>query len=605
MSFEPAGTLHSGHCLFCNLGCALCIGPFGPQRWRTHVGGNGQGTGKLCARGHMLCDLLHHAARVYRPSAVGGMTAAIDQLASLIADTADARLSIWLDGNVAVEDLAAARALCEQRPNRTQLLVHLPSQELGAADGFDAAGVAQASPASWDGADTLLVVGNPLVTHPPVARHLMRWGAERAKTPLVVIDSSAGLLSGFTPHHIVCRPGYEYWVLVSLLADAGFDAASISGPAESDLGSIIVHSGVDSVACRRAATALRAAKRPAAIIAPQAGGMERWRAVSFTAASWAKARGGMASVLTGSANTVAMARYMRRHGIRDWVSAAEEGRVAETDVLMVIGWDPSSAYPRSLWEPAVRRAAHVVMAAAFPPTDADWVHQLLPLAMNVEAGGTYVLVDGSVSRLEALLPPPSGVPTVRELLSQLSAALTPAVFSAPTLTDVSISGADVAVGAPRDVGPPVPPPVAAPEGWPAALVADSTQYADGQMTRQARWVQQLGNLPELWLSPQEARVLELVDGQTASIMNERGAADVQVVVAYDRPDFGGCYSENVIKSGRPVGWVVVNGTSPAVRKLAAGRYGTAEEAAQAGAIYVRVQKGGVAAIRREAAHVGG
>jgi anaerobic selenocysteine-containing dehydrogenase len=523
--------------------------------------------------------------------------------------------SCWLDGNLALEDLAAARTFCASLGDTARLLIHLPPHELGAVEGLDAAEVPQAAPSAWREADALLVVGNPLATHPVAARHLLRWGPDRARVPMIVVDSSATLLTDYSPNSLVCPPGHEYWVVTALLAaaNAGDDGAPRAPRRERDLG--LAGSGVELDRLRPAAERLRPARRPAVILAPQAGGCDRWRAAAMIAATWARQRGGTSTVLTGHANALAAARYMRRHGIRDWASAGSQATVGDGDVLLIVGWDPSSAYPRLMWESAVRRAACVALVSTFPPADADCVDVVLPLALGSEAGGTYVLADGRPTHVSSLLPPPTGVLTISELFARLADRLAALPGSplkgGPVRFSAAVSEDEVAAAplSPPAL-PPAPPECEVQRGWPTVVVADPSQYFDGQITRHSSWWQALGALPELRVSPADVRALNLRDGQKARIRSGGNWATVRVTVVRHQPELSPCglpltSPEDVARPARPVGWLAVSGAAPEVRRLAGWEFGPSNEAAQSGTIHVEVEPAEAPPVAQEAVHARG
>lgn len=587
MSSEPARRLAAGRCLFCSLGCRLALEPFGPQRWRPRWNG---GDGTLCARGQMLADLLHSPHRLYRPRLAGREAtwdAARDWLHEAAGARPDARLALWLDGSAALEDLAAARALAASRPEHTRLVVHLLPWELGACAGLDDAGAAQADPQRWTEADGLLVVGNPAATHPPAARWLLRRGAARARTPLVLIDASAGVLATFTAHALLGRPGCECWLTAAVLRAAGADASGWPPEAQADaLERAVRDSGVAPAAVERAAGRLRELKRPAVVIAPQAGTRENWRAVSALAARWAQARGGMASVLTSAAGALGVTRYVRRHRLDDWWSLAAAGQATPADLLLVIGWDPTTAYPRSLWEPMFAAARRVALASAFPPAEPEAYAACLPLALGPEAGGHYLLASGALEPNEPLLPPPAGVLTVPQLLAQVAGAGAVGVAGGPAGEAAALRSREVA---PLDAEPlaalPQPPPVR-PDPWPAALIADPMQYFDGQITGRAAWTQRARALPELRLAPADAERLGVREGQEIWVRNAQGRASVRVTLAPGQPAAGACYGEGSNLAGQRAGWLALAASAPAVRRLLPLRFGQMDAAAAAGLVAV-------------------
>lgn len=561
MSSDLSAPAGAGRCLFCNLGCAHELEPVGVNGWRPRYGG--EAADPLCPRGQMLADLLQQPARLQRPALRDGplpLAAAVSRLAGMLGtgddDGEPMPLTVWLDGNMAVEDILEAHAFCAAYRGRTRILLHLPPHELGAAEGLDAAGVSPVGPAEWEQADAFLCLGDPLSSHPPVARHLLRRGKQRSATPLVVMDAGAGYLSTASKDFFLVRPGAETLLLESLVA-AQADGSGRSFPPELEL------DAGDEERIRQAAQRLRAAKRPAVVIAPQNGSRAGWRAVTERAARWAAERGGTVTLLTGHANALAAARLGRRLGIADWHSGIE-AEAGDNGVLLVAGWDPSSAYPRAAWAPSAQRACHVVLATTFPPAERDWVDISLPLALGAEAGGGYLLADGRLRHLDPLVAPPAGIVTLREMLARLAAELG---LGLPAAEQTDLLGAAPLPGPAADA--PVPAVGGAGNGQTLAVLgAASAHYFDGHITGHSQWTARVQALPELLVGPADAQALGLAGAGVACLSNEQGSALVRVRVAHQQPSHAGCFAE-VCVSPHLRGWLLIRGAGAAVRRLAA------------------------------------
>lgn len=575
MSSEAAT---GGRCLMCNLGCRIRLETFAPQRWRPAHEADDRG--HLCARGLMLADLASQPARLYRPRQAGGEST-LDKTVEILADRlravgdvrgAGGRLAIWLDGNVALEDLEAARLFCTRWDGATRLRVHVPPHELGAVEGIDAAGIPLAPPERWAEADAFLLLGDPLAVAPPVASKWMRWGRARRDTPTIVIDEVSSVASAYASDPLICKPGHVFEVAAALLKEVGGQdvAARLKDlatdrPTNDD-------SGVESDRVHRAATQLRSARRPAVVVAPSSGSRSAWRAVTALAGGWAVQNGGTCTVLTSCANALATARYLRQHRISAWSDEPAEPAHDAPDMLLVIGWDPSSAYPGGAWEAVADEVGCVVCANAFPPDRPEWIDLHLPLALGVEAGGTYVLVDGNAREVGRVLAPPQGIPTIAGLLGRLSVALegkgkepVSEHFRGLRVPEGKFEASPVAFGA-----PPMPALTEGEGGMVLTLRVEPSQYADGQMTRHARWVAGSNALPVVTLSAGDAKRLCLADGGLAVIRNACGRARVRVYVHKDQPEFVVCAVEgsDVAAGGGTVqGWGGVSGCFAEIRRL--------------------------------------
>jgi hypothetical protein len=541
-------------------------------------------------------DLLQHAERLRHPEGTIGLRRIGEVLATLARRCRDimdrgGRIEIWLDGNVALEDLAAGQSFCDGLAGQARLLVHLPPHELGAAEGLDAAGVGPRAPRAWDDADGFLVVGSPFASHPPVAAHLMRWGAARRRTPSVVVDSVAGITAHYASHPLICRPGYEYWVIAELLTSAGVADATDWLPPADLCRQIVRDSGADMDDIHRAAQALRSTRHPAVVIAPSSGSRARWRALTALVSRWASRQDGMVTLLTGHANTLGAARFMRHRSIADWGTGLGDPGRAKPDLLLVIGWDPSSAYPPRCWMPDGKPAGEVVLASAFGPAQADWVDTLLPLAMASEVSGSYLLADGEITHASPILPALDGVPGVCGLLAALSKTSTSEYQAAAIDEGQTRSMFEEAGIAAASIRPKVTVPAAPagnlPAGLSLVLAAEPMHCFDGQLTRHARWLETSDLKPEVRLSVGDADALGCRDGGLARLRNARGEVEARVVVDKRQVESGACY---VTTSGQPVtaGWGGISAGHAGVRRLADWQPGLTDEAAQAGVIHVEV-----------------
>lgn len=592
MSSEPAMTPPASRCLFCSLGCELGLEQFAPQRWRPHLGQTGP-----CSRGQVLADLVQSGDRLYRPWTDAGPTRLPDALRLLHERVTrpGARTTIWLDGNVSLEDLSAAHAFGEQRGEDCTLLMHLPPAELGAVEALEATGTQQTAPEAWTDADAFIIVGNPLATHPGCTRKLLRHGHARANTPVVVIDSSAGYLTTYTPHALLCRPGYEPWVVAALLAATGFEGVT-PGERIDNHAQVLADAQIQQATVQRAADALREARRPAVVIAPQSGSRVRWRALTAHAAAWVAERRGGLTVLTTSANALAVVPLMRKLGRHDWSSAMEAGGDFATETLLVVGWDPTSAAPRAVWQPVFDQAERVVFAGTFLPADPAAYDAWLPLALGSEAGGTYVLADGQRHAVHSILPPPDGVITTRELFAHLAGAAADEAFRETPDGEQDSGHAPL----PAEALPP-PEPIPA-HSWPAVLSADPTQYADGQMTRHALWSQRAELLPELRMARDDARRLGLADGEITTVQCNGREARVRVGFSTAQPVAGVCYGPQAGDTSQPSGWMAIQGSSAEVRALGGARLGESDASTEAGIIHITLTEGPARVAPREAEH---
>lgn len=597
MSSDPASRTRRGRCLLCSLGCRVEVERFGPRQWRPTCNGEGQGP---CARGQQLVDLMQNPRRQYRPAMRGQACGLSEALGALVERVAQGRTSVWLDGNAALDDLDLVLKFVRADADRRSLLVHVPWSELGAVEGLDAGGAVQTPPDRWKDADAYLVIGQPTATHPSAMRHFTRNGSQRARPAIVAIDSVSSYLTSATPNGLVCRPGLEWCVLAAVLEKAGFSVSGRLECSEADLDAYLMAAGLSAAQVASAAEALKKAQRPAVIVAPPIGDRAAWRLVSELSAAWADQQDGTITVLTTCANALGMARAMRRHGLDDWRSVAQRGDANEADNLLILGWDPTSAYPAALWEHMLANVDFVAAATAYPVAEPDRFDLLLPAALASEAGGAYVLAAGESERVSPLLEPPAGSLTVYEFIARCT-DIDPA-----GVPDASAGVNADATDAPEPDTPsiPMPPTDAAIKGWRASLCAEPTHYADGQMTQHTRWAERFDPLPTLHMASTDARTLHVAEGQVVRVSNERGETYARVSITPGLPTTSVCYADTPSTGGQPGGWVALSAASPAVRRLAAWRCGHRDDPTAAATVDIEIATLGRRTPQEEVVHAG-
>jgi anaerobic selenocysteine-containing dehydrogenase len=139
---------------------------------------------------------------------------------------------------------------------------------------------------------------------------------------------------------------------------------------------------------------------------------------------------------------------------------------------------------------------------------------VLPAAFAFEQSGRALLGPGREAAFEPLLAPPAGVPTIREILALAGGGAAKADLASP-----------VAAAAARANGQPKG------EGLLLVLANDPVHFADGSLTREARWPQAVIPRPVLLLAEQDAEAAGVADGRRAVLQGPGGRAEV--IVATD------------------------------------------------------------------------
>jgi hypothetical protein len=486
-----------------------------PDIWRAEyplTGGIG-----VCPRGSALGELLTHRRRIRearRRSGEGHTPIDIADAARRIADAAAASgLTILLDGNLPLEQLAQAAAWCRAwggarlcfvvEPAEEELLLgleaasatYLPAEELAACDGF-------------------VIVGDAFAANPTCARGVLDRckGARRPdgtqpdepkpqpRTPIVVIDPAGGTAAKFATHRVECGCGMELSALSAVAAAAGADVAA---------------EGAAEPSAAAAGKALSGCERLGVLIAAEYGRTDRWRQIGYVAGRLAAARGGGVAVQTNGANALAAVRMGPRVGA---VRLAEA--MSGSSARVAIGCDVAGML-------GVEEAGIFAAAGAMPNRTTAAAEIVLPLAMPGEYAGRYLISGVSEVSVSPLLPPPAGVPTAAELVGALASA---AGVGAPA--EVT---AGAATGRLDAEAPPPAPAGAAPDGM-ALLFARRAMHAGcGELTGHGSWQGAIEPVPEVRVSPADAEALKLKNLGTAEVRANGAALAARVRVAPELP----------------------------------------------------------------------
>jgi hypothetical protein len=409
-------------------------------------------------------------------------------------------VTVFLDGNIPCEEIASAASWCAEWAGAKVCVVIEPAEEqllLGA----EASGAKYLPSAELRECDGFLIIGDALAANPACARGLLDRRRQDSRTPVVVIDPAAGTASKFATQVVPTAACGELQSLAAVAAAAGADLSSLQLP-----------SPKPSPATTAAGKTLAGCQRLAVLVAAEYGRGAPWQAIGVVAGMLAKARGGGLALQTDGANSLAALRMGMKLGAVPLATAlADENAIRITigcDLAGMLGW-----------------AGLKVLAAAAPLPNAttDAAEVILPLALPAEVGGTF-LADGERQvEIDPLLKPPAGVRgpsgAVELLARAAGAGRSAARGAADPLTRATAQK----------------PPVAAPQSDPpkqALLFGRQAAHAgSGALTGYGAWQSAAADMPELRLSVEDARKMQLKTGQTAEVESKGHSVAVRVQVA--------------------------------------------------------------------------
>ncbi|KKM25962.1 hypothetical protein LCGC14_1589650, partial [marine sediment metagenome] len=300
----------SQRCALCPAGCELALVRAGPDKWRIEYPSKG-GQG-VCPRGSALGELLTHYRRIVAPAQrEGGRLTSVTMSSAVqrILDAAGDKLVLLLDGNVPVEQMAAAAAWCRDFPAARLCLVVEPAEDelLLGAEASDANYLADRELAGCDG---FVIIGDAFAANPVCSRGVFDRRRADARTPIIAIDAARGTPWKFASHPLPTPPGAEFAVLGALAAAAGVGAAPSDAP--------------PCPAVAEAGKAIATCKRLAVLVAAEHGRGGIWRQIGYAAGRLAKALGGGLAVQTAGANALAAVRMAGRLGTVSLAKALAE-----------------------------------------------------------------------------------------------------------------------------------------------------------------------------------------------------------------------------------------------------------------------------------------
>jgi len=495
---SPSTTQAVPRCTLCPAGCELRVAAAGPDVVRSDYAV--RPAYGPCARGSTLGELIGHPRRIRRPAKrTGGRWAPLsmrEASRAILEAAGDRRIAILLDGNLPIEQLAAA-AICCERWERASLSLVVEPTDRELLIGLDAGGATYLAEDDLASCDGFLMIGDVFAADPRLAKGLLDRRAEQPRTPIAAIDPGGGSASKFASHAVATTADGQRATLAAVAATAGLDTQDAAGPD-----------------AQRAGTALAGCKRLGVLMTAEHGRTTEWRAMGRLAAELATRRGGGVLAAPAGANALAAVRLEAQLGTVPLaeVLAAEDTLCVAVgcDVLGMLGWPDGTA-------------TCFAAAAALPNATTDAATIVLPVAMSVELGGTWLLSGERRVRTEPLLAPPAGVPAPAEVIAALAAA-----DGVPATTE------PVEAPLPQrrrgDKEPAAPHP--APRGAPVLVLARSPVHAGaGEWTGHGSWQQALAGVPELRIAPSDARQMNVANLAAATVRVGERSATVRVRTA--------------------------------------------------------------------------
>ena len=524
----------ASRCLLCSVGCPVRVIRAGPDQYLPdyvpHAGYAG-----LCGRGSVLVELADHPERIREahrhagPAARGlaarraspgdpaeagdgcvalGLEAAAREMAAALGNADSAALIV--DGNLDADTVASAGRFAAGA--RAKWAVLVPPSDEALVRALDSSGCRFVGPEALASSDAMFIVGDPFATHPVAAHWILAAKKARPRMPVLVLGDGSSVTADFASAAYQATPGAGLASAVAAVrtsdsgrcAGAGADAKAVA---------LRLTQG-DPEQGRRVAgwkEQLQSAKQAVIVLAPESGRASVIRLAS-EAAALAKETGAAVCPLTTYGNAWGSVRAASAGG----ATAIEAILREPVETLVVIGADLESVLAPPAVEEALGGVLTLIYVGPMPNATSRRAGLVLPSAFAFEDSGRALLGPGREVAFGPLLPPPAGVPTVREILAMAGAGgAAKADIGSPVAAAQMPSNGSKVRG----------------EGLLLRLAGDPIHFADGSLTRACRWPQAVLPRPVLVLAEADARAAGLAEGRTAVVRGPGGSAEA--VVATD------------------------------------------------------------------------
>ena len=344
---------------------------------------------------------------------------ALQALAGRLAAAAADRVAILVDVNRPLEGIAAAVALRDQALSGARLAAFIPPQDAPIAS----SGVGGCPPfAVIARCDLVLAVGDVCSSHPAVAMPLRDMQRAGRDNRLICVDTAPGRTVRAANESVLVSPARMAAFVCALAAAAGSQAIMDAlGGIDSD--EICRTAGLDAADVSRLAGAIKDAKSVGVLVSHTLGRYSAGTAVLAAAHELARLSGSKLWALptsTGSAVLPSLSHSLGLEGMAPMLSAVEHGDI---DLLIVVGFDPASVFPRRIWARWREHCETIAWAASLHSEFAVSADVLLPLAFAWEERGYIVAPEGGLQEFSGWIEPPAGVLRAEELMQCLGEKL--------------------------------------------------------------------------------------------------------------------------------------------------------------------------------------
>lgn len=410
MKYWAHPNIRKSLCLFCSLGCGVAFRCDGDKvKEIDYDKDNPTCNGALCPRGHYNIELLTHPGRLMNPR-IGnrevGWAEALAFIRQGLAEFRPEELAIFVSSNASCEDAHLAAKLARSLGTKNISAAGDPADLVAyRGAGFDVPGAELAALEDIGNSEALLIVGDILVRSPVLSRRINKVKYGKRGNRIIVIDPNRTHTAWFATTHLKNKPGTEALVMAALAAGK-----------EIDLNRVGELTGLRVGELEKAAKDFAEAPTGTVIVSP---GLNKDRndLISYFAKRLAAGSAGKKFINFYSyGNTLGVNTVLDRDaaGHVPYDILIEKMNAAEIKAVLMFGEDISASHP-DLGN-RIRHMKFAVKSSFFPDEAAYETEVQLPLASQLDGGGTYILADGRQAE-PVPVTPKAGTRTNAEIIA--------------------------------------------------------------------------------------------------------------------------------------------------------------------------------------------
>jgi anaerobic selenocysteine-containing dehydrogenase len=397
-------------CLFCSLGCGVAFRCDGDRaKELDYDKENPVCNGALCPRGHYNIELLTHPGRLMNPK-IGKRDVSWNEAISFVLqglkEFRPEEIALILSSTASNEDAYMAAKLARSLGTKNIAAAGDPA-DLAAYRGanIEVPGAQPAGLEDIDNSEALLIIGDILARSPVLSQRVNKVKYGKRGNKVIVIDPNKTHTAWFATTHLKNMPGTEALVMAALALGK-----------EIDLARVAELTGLPANVLEKAAKDFHDAPTGTVIFSP---GLNKSRndLVSYFVKKLAAGSAGKKFINFYSyGNTLGVNTILDREapGHLSYDILIEKMNAAEIKAVLMLGEDISASHP-DLGN-KIRHMKFAVKSAFFHDDNAYETEVQLPLASQLDGGGSYLMADG---RKEAPAPvtPQAGTRTNAEIIA--------------------------------------------------------------------------------------------------------------------------------------------------------------------------------------------